>query len=136
MDRAILVGGTGIGMSIVANKFKGVRAALCHDELSIRISRCHNDANVLCLSTNLFCEKMAAGLIEVWLDTPFEGGRHARRIAKIAQCENSLAKAVFNQSVHQIGCLDGNQSDCGLGNQSSGVEEYASALILKLGKSE
>lgn len=92
VDRAILVGGTGVGMSIVANKFKGVRAALCHDRLSAQISRSHNDANVLCLSADLFCEEIAARMIEVWLTTTFEGGRHARRISKIAQCEIPIQK--------------------------------------------
>ncbi len=90
VDRAILVGGTGVGMSIVANKFRGVRAALCHDDLSAEISRSHNDANILCLSADLFSEELAARMIEVWLTTPFAGGRHARRITKIAQCEPPL----------------------------------------------
>jgi ribose 5-phosphate isomerase B len=87
VDRAILVGGTGIGMSIVANKFPGVRAALCHCDLSTRISRSENDVNVLCLSANLFDERAASRMIEIWLETPFEGGRHARRIAKIDRYE-------------------------------------------------
>lgn len=87
IDRAILIGGTGIGMNIVANKFPGVRAALCHDELSAQVSRSHNDANVLCLPVDLFNEAMAARIINVWLSTSFEGGRHARRLAKIAACE-------------------------------------------------
>ena len=90
VDRAILVGGTGIGMTIVANKFRGVRAALCYDEGSAEMSRRHNDANILCLSGDLLGEQLAARMIEVWLATPFEGGRHARRIAKIAQIEQSI----------------------------------------------
>ena len=88
-DRGILIGGTGIGMTIVANKIHGVRAALCHDELSAQISRSHNDANILCLSADLFGETLAARMIKVWLVTPFEGGRHARRLAKIAECERN-----------------------------------------------
>ena len=79
VDRAILIGGTGIGMTIVANKFKGVRAALCHDELSARISRTNNDSNVLCLSADLFGEELAIQMVKTWLKTPFDGGRHARR---------------------------------------------------------
>jgi len=89
VDRAILIGGTGIGMNIVANKFSGVRAALCHDDLSAEISRHHNDANVLCMSADLLGEQFATRMIEVWLSTPFEGGRHARRNAKIAQIERT-----------------------------------------------
>lgn len=89
VDRAILICGSGNGMSIVANKFKGVRAALCHDELSAEMSRRHNDANVMCLSADLVGERQASRMIELWLATPFEGGRHARRIAKIAAFEQS-----------------------------------------------
>jgi ribose 5-phosphate isomerase B len=87
VDRAILICGSGIGMCIVANKFKGVRAALCHDDLSAEMSRRHNDANVMCLSADLLGERLASRMIELWLSTPFEGGRHARRIAKIAEFE-------------------------------------------------
>jgi ribose 5-phosphate isomerase B len=90
VDRAILVGGTGIGMSIVANKFQGVRAALCHDDLSAEMSRRYNNANILCLSVDLMGEQLAAHMIELWLTTPFEGGHHARRIAKIAAVENEI----------------------------------------------
>lgn len=86
-DRAILACGTGIGMSIAANKIKGVRAALCHDELSARVSRHHNDANVLCISGDLIGEVLLRKIVEVWLDTKFEGGRHQRRIDKIAAIE-------------------------------------------------
>jgi ribose 5-phosphate isomerase B len=87
VDRAILIGGTGIGMNIVANKFPGVRAALCHDDLSAQISRSHNDSNVLCLSANMFGDDVTPNMIKVWLETPFEGGRHARRVTKIAEIE-------------------------------------------------
>jgi ribose 5-phosphate isomerase B len=86
-DRAILACGTGIGMSISANKIKGIRAALCHDELSARISRHHNDANVLCLSGDLIGEVLLRKIVEVWLDTEFSGGRHQRRNDKIAAIE-------------------------------------------------
>jgi len=89
VDRAILIGGTGIGMNIVANKFPGVRAALCHDDLSAQISRSHNDSNVLCLSINLFGAEVAPRIIKIWLETPFEGGRHARRVAKIAKLDEA-----------------------------------------------
>jgi ribose 5-phosphate isomerase B len=86
-DRAILTCGTGIGMSIAANKIKGIRAALCHDELSARISRHHNDANVLCISGDLTGEVLLRKMVEVWLETEFSGGRHQRRIEKIAAIE-------------------------------------------------
>lgn len=87
-DRAILVCGTGIGMSITANKIRGVRAALCHDELSAQISRQHNDANVLCISGDLTNEVLLRKMVEVWLTTEFSGGRHLRRIKKIMAIEN------------------------------------------------
>lgn len=90
VDRAILICGSGIGMSIVANKFPGVRAALCHDELTAEMSRRHNDANVLCLSADLLGERLTSRMIEIWLQTGFEGGRHARRIGKIADVEHQV----------------------------------------------
>jgi ribose 5-phosphate isomerase B len=86
-DRAILACGTGIGMSIAANKIKGIRAALCHDELSARVSRHHNNANVLCISGDLIGEVLLRKIVQVWLDTEFEGGRHQRRIDKITAIE-------------------------------------------------
>ena len=93
VDRAILIGGMGIGMCIVANKFRGVRAALCHDDLSAEMSRRHYDANVLCLSVDMMRDRQATCMIELWLTTPFEGGRHARRIAKIAEYERQVREA-------------------------------------------
>jgi ribose 5-phosphate isomerase B len=86
-DRAILVCGTGIGMCIAANKIKGIRAALCFDELSAKFSRQHNDANVLCLSGDLLGPSMLRKIVEVWLSTDFEGGRHQRRVRKIKAIE-------------------------------------------------
>jgi len=86
-DKAILACGTGIGMSITANKVKGIRAALCHDELSAQISRHHNDANVLCVSGDLIGEVLLRKVVEVWLNTEFSGGRHQRRVKKITAIE-------------------------------------------------
>ena len=86
-DMAILVCGTGIGMSITANKIKGIRAALCHDELSAQVSRHHNDANVLCVSGDLLGEVLLRKMVEVWLKTEFSGGRHQRRVMKITAIE-------------------------------------------------
>jgi ribose 5-phosphate isomerase B len=86
-DMAILVCATGLGMSIAANKVDGIRAALCHDELTARISRDHNDANVLCLSGDQVGEVLLRKIVEVWLDTDFSGGRHQRRVNKITAIE-------------------------------------------------
>ena len=87
-DRGILVCGTGIGMAIAANKVQGVRAAVCYDEHTARLSREHNDANVLCLSGDLVESDRNAAIVQVWLDTAFEGGRHGRRVAKIGELES------------------------------------------------
>jgi ribose 5-phosphate isomerase B len=87
-DMAILVCGTGIGMSIAANKVKGVRAALCYDELNAKISREHNDANVLCLSGDLLGTSALRKIVETWLTTDFSGGRHQRRVNKITAIED------------------------------------------------
>ena len=87
VDRAILICGTGLGMCIAANKFPGVRAAPCHDDLTAEMSRRHNDLNALCLSADLLGEPLIDRMVEIWLTTPFEGGRHARRIEKISKLE-------------------------------------------------
>jgi ribose 5-phosphate isomerase B len=88
VERAILVCGTGIGMSIVANKVAGVRAAVCNDELTAQMSRRHNDANALCLASDVVGEELMRRIVESWLDTPFEdGGRHSRRVQKIRMVE-------------------------------------------------
>jgi ribose 5-phosphate isomerase B len=89
-DRGILVCGTGLGMCIAANKFHGVRAAPCHDDLTAELSRRHNDSNILCLSADLLGERLIDRMIELWLNSPFEGGRHARRIDKINDLEHRI----------------------------------------------
>ena len=94
-DRGVLVCSTGIGMAITANKFPGVRAANCHDEVTAELSRLHNDANVLCLSGDLLGEQRIDRMVEIWLNTEFEGGRHARRVDKISALEQE------NKSVQQ-----------------------------------
>jgi ribose 5-phosphate isomerase B len=83
VDCGILICGTGIGMSIVANKFAHLRAAVCHDPTTARYSRGHNDANVLTLGSRITGEMVALDIVNAWLHTPFEGGRHSRRLAKI-----------------------------------------------------
>jgi ribose 5-phosphate isomerase B len=87
VDRGILICGTGIGMSIAANKFRGVRAAMCSDEVTAEISRRHNNLNILCLGADLLSGRVAERMVETWLKTEFEGGRHARRVEKIGQLE-------------------------------------------------
>jgi ribose 5-phosphate isomerase B len=92
VDRGILICGTGIGMSIVANKFPGVRAALCSEEYSAKMSRLHNDANVLVLPGRVIEEETARKIVKVWFETDFEGGRHQRRLDKIKAIEERLNK--------------------------------------------
>lgn len=92
MERGILICGTGIGMSIVANKFPGVRAALCSEAFSATMSRLHNDANLLVLPGRIIDGKTAAEIVKVWFATPFEGGRHQRRLDKIKEIESRLCK--------------------------------------------
>jgi ribose 5-phosphate isomerase B len=84
----VLVCGTGIGMSMVANKYRGVRAALCTTEFEARMARAHNDANVLCVGQRVVGAGVARGILEVFLATPFEGGRHENRIQKIREAES------------------------------------------------
>lgn len=86
-DRGILLCGTGIGTSIAANKVRGIRAALCHDELTAEMSRRHNDANVLCLPADLLGDELIRRVVDIWLRTEYEGGRHDRRLQKIADFE-------------------------------------------------
>ena len=86
-DRGILVCGTGIGMCMAANKVVGVRAALALDELSARLSRSHNDANILCMSADMLGQTLLKRIVETWMETPFDGGRHTRRVAKIHEIE-------------------------------------------------
>ena len=86
-EAGILICGTGIGMSIAANKVRGVRAAAVHDELTARLSRSHNNANVLCVSADLLGERKIDDIVDTWLRTDFEGGRHERRVNKIAELE-------------------------------------------------
>lgn len=81
-ERGILVCGSGIGMSMAANRFKGIRAALCHDVEGARLSRAHNNANILCLGARMAGLERLEKILWAWLETPFEGGRHEDRVAK------------------------------------------------------
>jgi len=89
--RGILICGTGVGMSMVANRFPCVRAALCRDEEEARISRMHNDANILVLAGRKTDAETAMKIVRTWLTTPFEGGRHQRRLDKIGETELRLS---------------------------------------------
>ncbi len=87
-DRGIFICGTGIGISIAANKVRGIRAALCYNVYAAEMSRRHNNANVLCLGGRVLGTELAKRIVKAWLETPFEGGRHKRRIDKISKIEN------------------------------------------------
>ena len=86
-DRAILFCGTGIGMAVVANKYNGIRATPCWNPFTARVSRSHNDSNCLALGGRTLSPGEAVEIVRVWLETPFEGGRHERRLAKIVELE-------------------------------------------------
>ncbi|KGA98652.1 ribose 5-phosphate isomerase [Alkalihalobacillus alcalophilus ATCC 27647 = CGMCC 1.3604] len=88
VDRGILICGTGIGMSIMANKVKGIRCALAHDTFSAKYTRLHNNSNVLALGQRVLGNGLAREIVKVWLETEYEGGRHERRVCKIAEYEN------------------------------------------------
>lgn len=88
-EKGILICGTGIGMSVSANKVKGIRAASCSEPYSARLSRAHNDANILTLGARVVGIELAKMIVDIWLDTEFEGGRHGNRIRKIADYEDA-----------------------------------------------
>lgn len=92
VDMGILICGTGIGMSIAANKFPHVRAALCYDAYSAEMSRRHNNANILVLAGRVLKSDLALKMVDVWLKTEFEGGRHKSRIDKISEIEKRFMK--------------------------------------------
>ena len=119
VERGILICGTGLGMCITANKFPGVRAAPCHDDLTAEMSRRHNDANILCLSADLLGERLVDRMIEIWLSTGFEGGRHARRIAKICDLEAEIHGEKRGAGSGEQGAGSGEQ---GAGSGEQGTE--------------
>ena len=92
VERGVLICGTGIGMSIVANKFRNVRAALCSEPFSARMSRLHNDSNILVIGGRVVGKALALEITKVWLETPFEGGRHEQRLKKISSIEDRRDK--------------------------------------------
>lgn len=96
--RAILICGSGIGMDICANKIEGIRAALCHDELTAQMSRRHNNANVLCLASDVLGEELMRRIVSSWLTTEFEGGgRHERRVRKMAWIEQGKDPSTYSE---------------------------------------
>ncbi len=92
LEKGILICGTGIGMSIVANKFRGVRAALANDLYSSRFSREHTDSNVLVMGGRIVGKDLAKEIVKIWLNTPFAGGRHKKRLEKIEALEKEKFK--------------------------------------------
>ncbi|GAJ97304.1 MULTISPECIES: ribose 5-phosphate isomerase B [Geomicrobium] len=88
-ERGILICGTGIGMSIAANKVKGIRCALVHDLFSAEMTRLHNDSNVLAMGERVVGPGLATSIVEKWLDTPYEGGRHQRRVDKMMELDQT-----------------------------------------------
>ncbi len=90
VDRGILICGTGIGMSIVANRYPKVRAALCHDHFTAQMSREHNDANILVMGERVIGKGVALDIVKTWLETEFAGGRHQKRLDKIQVIEQSI----------------------------------------------
>ena len=99
-ERGILICGTGIGMSITANKFAGVRAASCYDEVMVEMSRRHNDVNVLCLPGDMIGDRPIDEMVLMWLHTDFDGGRHIARIEKICKIEQAQCRST-SASVEQ-----------------------------------
>ena len=98
-ELAVLICGSGIGMTICANKVPGIRAALCHDELTAQISRRQNNANILCIASDVLGEELIRRIILSWLTTPFDGGgRHQRRVRKIELIEKGLSPLEYNGS--------------------------------------
>ena len=97
-ERAITICGSGIGMDICANKIRGIRAALVHDELTAQMSRRHNNSNVLCLASDVLGEELMRRIVIGWLNTDFEaGGRHERRVRKIGMIEQGLDPNTYNR---------------------------------------
>lgn len=106
-ERGILICGTGIGMSMVANKFPRIRAAECHDVFTARLSREHNDSNVLVLGGRILGKELARAIVDTWLTTDFQGGRHTLRLDKIREIEEALMKYDFEEILRDAKTLRG-----------------------------
>jgi len=96
-EKGILICGTGIGMSITANKFPGIRATLCHNDFTAKMSREHNDSNILALGERVLDEETAIEITKIWIDTPFGGDRHQRRLNKITAAEKNILEKKINK---------------------------------------
>lgn len=88
-DRGIVICGTGVGISLAANKIHGIRCVVCSEPYSAKLSRQHNDTNMLAFGARVVGEELARMIVETWLDTPYEGGRHQRRVEQLAQLERT-----------------------------------------------
>ncbi len=97
-DRAVVMGGSGNGETIVANKVRGVRCAVCWNEELARLSRAHNDANAISIGARMIPVELALKMVDIWLTTPFDGGRHARRIQKISALDTCSLKPLGGKS--------------------------------------
>ena len=97
-ERGIFICGTGIGISIAANKVGGIRAALCYNVYAAEMSRRHNDSNVLCLGGRVLGDELAKRIVKTWLETPFDGGRHERRVKKISEIEEKECGGVYDEA--------------------------------------
>ncbi len=104
IDRGILICGTGMGMCITVNKFRGVRGVSCHDDVTAEMSRRHNNANVMCLSADMLGDKLLNRIVEIWMKTDFEGGRHQRRLDKISEIEASNGCGSTPATVEKTSC--------------------------------
>jgi ribose 5-phosphate isomerase B len=115
VERGVLVCGTGIGMSIVANKHRGVRAAVCTSDFEARMARAHNDANVLCVGQRVVGPGLARSILEAFLDTEFEGGRHEKRLQKIrdVEVENDPNGRGSARAPERVLCEDVHPADLG-----------------------
>jgi ribose 5-phosphate isomerase B len=102
-DRGIVIGGSGQGEQIAANKIPGVRAALCNDLYTARMARAHNDANVLSIGARIVAPELAQEILSVWLDTPFEGGRHQRRVDQIHELDRERIRAGAPEAPRALG---------------------------------
>lgn len=101
IERGVLICGTGIGMSIVANKFPGIRASLCNDLFSAKMSRLHNDANILVIGGRIVGRDLAKEIVLTWFSTPFEGGRHLNRLKKISYIEEKIRDRAYGSGKDQ-----------------------------------
>ncbi|MCA9087960.1 MAG: ribose 5-phosphate isomerase B [Planctomycetaceae bacterium] len=104
IDRGILICGTGMGMCITVNKFRGVRGVSCHDDVTAEMSRRHNNANVMCLSADMLGDKLLNRIVEIWMKTDFEGGRHQRRLDKISEIEAANGCGSTLDTVEKTSC--------------------------------